>query len=151
MLGFENFYQASLGKMKEIAIFASASEGFSLKNTNCSISESLERLKSVAKAAQERDIKVRGYVSCIVKCPYDGLVDLNSVLKVSTELLEMGCYEVSLGDTIGVATPGDIERIIDYLVDKKIETKFMAIHCHDTFGQALANILRAIQVKNTHD
>lgn len=93
------------GKLKEIAIFSSASEGFSLKNTNCSVSESLERLRSVTKAAVSKGIKVRGYVSCIVMCPYDGRVDPDNVLKVSSEMLEMGCYEVSLGDTIGAATP----------------------------------------------
>lgn len=106
LLGFDNFYNVTKGKMKEIAIFTSASEGFSQKNTNCSISESLERLKIVAKSAADKGIRVRGYVSSIVKCPYDGTVSPDSVLNVSSKLLEMGCFEVSLGDTIGAATPG---------------------------------------------
>lgn len=93
--------------MKEIAVFTSASESFSVKNTNCSIKESLERLKTVTSAAKNKKIRVRGYVSCIAKCPYEGPVDPDKVLKVTTELLDMGCYEVSLGDTIGAATPGN--------------------------------------------
>lgn len=104
-LGFEAFYEASKGKLKEIAVFTSASEGFSFKNTNCTISESLQRLSSVVKAAQEKDIKVRAYVSCVAKCPYDGNVDPEMVSKVSSTLLNLGCYEISLGDTIGAATP----------------------------------------------
>ena len=105
--GFDNFYAATNGKMKEIAVFTSASESFSVKNTNCSIVESLERLKIVTRAAKNKNIRVRGYVSCIVKCPYEGLIDTDKVLRVTTELLNMGCYEVSLGDTIGAATPGN--------------------------------------------
>ena len=105
--GFDNFYAATNGKMKEIAVFTSASESFSVKNTNCSIVESLERLKIVMRAAKSKNIRARGYVSCIVKCPYEGLIDPDKVLKVTTELLDMGCYEVSLGDTIGAATPGN--------------------------------------------
>lgn len=97
--------------MKDIAIFTSASEGFSQKNTNCSITEALQRLRLVAKSATEKGIRVRGYVSSIVKCPYDGMINPDSVLKVSSELLDMGCYEVSLGDTIGAATPGKHGRI----------------------------------------
>jgi hydroxymethylglutaryl-CoA lyase len=93
--------------MKEIAIFTSASERFSLKNTNCSIEESLERLRTVSRAAKNKNIRIRGYVSCIAKCPYEGAVDPDHVVKVTTELLNMGCYEVSLGDTIGAATPGN--------------------------------------------
>ena len=133
--------------MRDIAIFTSASEGFSQKNTNCSVSESLEKLKQVADAARDRSIRVRGYVSCIVKCPYDGKIDPANVLRVTEALLGMGCYEVSLGDTIGAATPGDIERILVTLNKAKIDPKSLAIHCHDTYGQALANILIALQVR----
>lgn len=114
LTGFENFYAATEGRMKEIAIFTSASESFSQKNTNCSVSESLERLRIVTKAASDKNIRVRGYVSCIVKCPYDGQVDPDNVLKASKELLDMGCYEISLGDTIGAATPGKL--IVKFLL-----------------------------------
>ena len=145
-LGFEDFYEATHGKMREIAIFTSASEGFSLKNTNCSVSESLKRLKGVSEAARNKNIRVRGYISCIVKCPYDGPVDPEQVLRASQELMEMGCYEVSLGDTIGAATPGDIERVLLRLAKAKIDPSSLAIHCHDTYGQALANIMTALQV-----
>lgn len=105
--GFDNFYAATNGRMKEIAVFTSASEIFSVKNTNCSIVKSLERIETVTRAAKSKNIQVRGYVSCIVKCPYEGSVDPDNVIKVTTELLDMGCYEVSLGDTIGAATPGN--------------------------------------------
>lgn len=145
-VGFEGFYEATQGKLKEIALFSSASEGFSLRNTNCSVSKSLQKLKVVAEAARAENIRVRGYVSCIAKCPYDGKVDPDSVVRVSEELLTMGCYEVSLGDTIGAATPGDIERVLGRLEKAKIDTNNLAIHCHDTYGQALANILIALQV-----
>lgn len=137
--------------MKEIALFTSASEGFSQKNTNCSISESLNKLKQVVSSALEKDIRVRGYVSCISKCPYDGKIDPVNVLRVSEELIKMGCYEISLGDTIGAATPGDIEKVLDELFKAKIESKNLAIHCHDTYGQALANILTAIQVNKKNE
>lgn len=103
-------------------------------------------MKSVAAAAKSKNIRVRGYVSCIAKCPYDGNVDPDSVVRVSEELMGMGCYEVSLGDTIGAGTPGDIERILGKLEMAKIGTNNLAIHCHDTYGQALANILIALQV-----
>lgn len=132
--------------MKEIAIFTSASEGFSLKNTNCSVAESLQKLKAVAVAARAKSIRVRGYVSCIAMCPYDGKVDADRVVRVSEELLAMGCYEVSLGDTTGAATSGDIGRVLGRLAKANIDTKNLAIHCHDTYGQALANILTALQV-----
>lgn len=111
ILGFENFYKETQGRIKEIAVFASASETFSIKNTNSSISESLEKLKIVARAAEDKNIRVRGYVSCIVKCPYEGFIRPQNVLQVTTELLDMGCYEISLGDTIGAATPG---RVVIY-------------------------------------
>ena len=136
--------------MKEIAVFTSASEGFSKKNTNCSISESINRLREVTKAANGRGINVRGYVSCIFKCPYDGNVREDDVLKVTSELLDMGCYEISLGDTLGVGTAGDIERVLERLYHAKIDPTSLAVHCHDTYGQALSNVLRALEVKLYH-
>ena len=143
------FYEQTKGRMKEIAVFTSASEGFSRKNTNCSISDSIIRLREVTRAAQEKGINVRGYVSCIVKCPYDGVVSADAVLKVTSELLEMGCYEVSLGDTLGIGTAGDMERILERLYDAKIKPSQLALHCHDTYGQALSNVLIALEVKSS--
>lgn len=96
----------SQGKLKNIAVFTSASESFSHKNTNCSVKESMERMKEVIRAARSNNINIRGYVSCITHCPYEGKIDPDAVLRLTTELLESGCYEVSLGDTIGAATSG---------------------------------------------
>ena len=128
----------------EIAVFASVSESFSQKNINCSIAESLERFKPVIATAQKHNIKVRGYVSCVVGCPYEGTIDPMKVADVSAKLRDMGCYEISLGDTIGVGTPN---KILDMLnaVSKFVSVNQLALHCHDTYGQALANIYAGLQ------
>jgi len=131
--------------VKEVAVFAAASESFSQKNINCSIAESLERFKPVAKEALSAGLAVRGYISCVVGCPYQGVVDAESVAQVSEQLLAMGCYEVSLGDTIGVGTPASFETLLNRLLKDTAPAK-LAIHAHDTYGQALANILRALQL-----
>lgn len=131
--------------MDEIAVFAAASESFSQKNTNCSISESLGKLKEVSRVAQREGLRVRGYVSCIVKCPYEGTISSEAVERVTSALLEMGCYEVSLGDTIGAGRVGEIEALLSRLL-KRINPTQLAIHCHDTYGQALANISKALEV-----
>ena len=131
--------------VKEVAVFAAASESFSQKNINCSIAESLERFKPVAKEALSAGRAVRGYISCEVGCPYQGVVDAESVAQVSELLLAMGCYEVSLGDTIGVGTPASFETLLNRLLKDTAPAK-LAIHAHDTYGQALANILRALQL-----
>lgn len=127
----------------EVAIFASASESFSQKNINCSIAESIERFKPVMVEAANNGLKVRGYVSCVMACPYDGPTQPSAVRDVSNQLLELGCYEISLGDTIGVGTPGSTAAMLD-AVAKQIPATKLAIHCHDTYGQALVNILTAL-------
>lgn len=131
--------------VKEVAVFAAASESFSQKNINCSIAESIDRFRPVAKEALSAGLAVRGYISCVVGCPYQGAVDGEAVTQVAAQLLAMGCYEVSLGDTIGVGTPAAIETLLNRLL-KDIAPEQLAIHAHDTYGQALANILRALQL-----
>lgn len=128
----------------EIAVFAAASEGFSQKNINCSIAESLERFKPVMATAQKNNIKVRGYVSCVVGCPYDGAIGPVKVADVSAVLHDMGCYEVSLGDTIGVGTPNKVQEMLNAVI-KRVPVTQLALHCHDTYGQALANIYAGLQ------
>ncbi|GLQ32771.1 hydroxymethylglutaryl-CoA lyase [Litoribrevibacter albus] len=128
----------------EVAIFGAASEAFSQKNINCSIAESLSRFLPVVRLAYEHDIPVRGYVSCVMGCPYEGEISLERVAEVSAELMELGCYEVSLGDTIGVGTPLKAQQMIN-CVSRKVPVKQLAVHFHDTYGQALANILAALQ------
>jgi hydroxymethylglutaryl-CoA lyase len=128
---------------REIAVFAAASETFSLRNTNVSIRESLVRLEEVTRRALLAGMRVRGYVSCVMGCPYEGHVDLNAVLRVAEELAGMGCYEISLGDTIGVGTPLETQALI-CAVEKRLPLAQIAVHFHDTWGQALANILAAL-------
>lgn len=126
-------------KADEMVIFASASEGFSQKNINCSIEESIERFKPVAKIALDAGVKLRGYVSCIVECPYDGKVEPQAVIDVVNKLLDLGCYEVSLGDTIGKAIPQLIMRLLDNLIPN-IDAQKLAGHFHDTAGNAIENV-----------
>ena len=140
--GFESAVESGA---KEVAIFGAASESFSKKNINCSIDESLERFKVVTEAAATQGIPVRGYVSCVIGCPYEGKVKPEAVAKVAVKMKEMGCYEISLGDTTGVGTPGSIFEMLK-VVSSHIPTSCLAIHCHDTYGQALANILVALQM-----
>ncbi|XP_069836182.1 hydroxymethylglutaryl-CoA lyase, mitochondrial-like isoform X2 [Dendropsophus ebraccatus] len=130
---------------KEVAIFGAASELFSKKNINCSIEESLQRFQVVTEAAKEANIPVRGYVSCVVGCPYEGKVSPSKVAEVAHKMFSMGCYEISLGDTIGVGTPGSIKEMLTAVLEV-IPAKALAVHCHDTYGQALANILVALQM-----
>ena len=134
--GFENAVNA---KVDEIAVFAAASETFSKKNVNCSIEESLERFQVIFKQANEKKIPVRGYVSCIVECPYEGKVSPGKVLKVASRLLDMGCYEVSLGDTIGKGTPKTIEELLKVLCAELNQDK-LAGHFHDTSDTAIRNV-----------
>jgi hydroxymethylglutaryl-CoA lyase len=129
----------------EVAIFAAASEAFSQKNINCSVAESIERFEPIMAAAKAADIKVRGYVSCVVDCPYEGDIAPEKVAEVSKKLFDMGCYEVSLGDTIGVGTPASIQAMLK-AVQKVVPTEKLAVHLHDTYGQALANILASLQM-----
>ena len=130
-------------RVREIAVFASASETFSHRNINCGISESLSRLSAVAHEAISQNIRVRGYVSCVLGCPYEGAVPLESVTKVTSALASMGCYEISLGDTIGVGTPNDAQAMVKD-VAQAVPARHLAVHFHDTWGQALANILATL-------
>ena len=139
--GFERAMEAGVS---EVAVFASASEGFSAKNINCTIAESLTRFEPVMQAALDQGVAVRGYISCVVGCPYDGEVTPQQVDAVSLALFDMGCYEVSLGDTIGVGTAGHFKRLLDYLLLQNSADK-LAVHCHDTYGQALANICASLE------
>lgn len=141
----KGFEAAKEGKADEVAIFGAASEQFSQKNINCSIEESLQRFQPVAQAAAEAGIKLRGYVSCVLGCPYQGRVSPVEVVKVCEKMLELGCYEISLGDTIGVGTPGSTQKLLDEL-QGVIPFNRLAVHFHDTYGQALANILVALDV-----
>ena len=138
--GFEDALAAGV---KEVAVFAAASEAFSQRNINCSISESLERFAPVMEAARLYGIKVRGYVSCVLGCPYEGEIAPQQVAGVSRELIDMGCYEVSLGDTIGTGTPGATRTLLN-VVAGQIPRGKLAGHFHDTYGQALANIYASL-------
>ena len=128
----------------EVAIFASASETFSQKNINCSVAESLQRFAPVAERAQARGLRLRGYVSCVLGCPYEGAVSVDAVAGVAGALRKMGCAEVSLGDTIGVGTPRAARRLVER-VAQDVPMAELAVHFHDTYGQALANILACLE------
>jgi len=129
---------------KEIAIFAAASETFSRKNINCSIQESLARYGEVIKTATQHNVKVRGYVSCVLGCPYEGDIPTKNVLHVAKQLWKMGCYEISLGDTIGIGTPIKAQQLIE-TISQQLPIQHLAAHFHDTYGQALANIFAVIE------
>ena len=135
----KGFEAAMAAGADEVAIFGAASEAFSQRNINCSIAESLERFAPVLEAAKARNIQVRGYVSCVLGCPYQGEVPLEDVVFVARKLHEMGCYEVSLGDTIGVGTPLHAQRMLSDVADQ-VPMEQLALHFHNTYGQALANI-----------
>jgi hydroxymethylglutaryl-CoA lyase len=130
---------------REIAVFGAASETFSRRNINCSIGESLERFRPVVKAARARGLRVRGYISCAAGCPYEGEVRPRAVADLAAALRDMGCYEISLGDTIGVGTPGKIKAMIA-AVAKRVPVGRLAGHYHDTWGQALANIYASLEL-----
>jgi hydroxymethylglutaryl-CoA lyase len=131
--------------VEEVAGFAAATEAFSRRNTNCSIAESFERFSPVCKAALDAGVKVRGYISVVLGCPFEGEVDPIVVAEISERLFQMGCYEVSLGDTIGVGTPGKTRRMIE-TVTRRTPIEKLGGHFHDTYGQALANILASLEM-----
>ena len=131
--------------VSEVAIFAAASETFSHKNINCSVAESIERFQPVMAAAARDQVKVRGYVSCVVGCPYEVEVAPGKVAAVARQLYEMGCYEISMGDTIGVGTPASVSRMLEAALHH-IPLSNLAVHLHDTYGQALANIYASLQM-----
>ncbi len=130
--------------IKEFAIFTAASEAFCQKNINCSIDESIARFEDVMAFAKAHNIRVRGYVSCVLGCPYEGDLDPQRVLEVSQKLLALGCYEVSLGDTIGIGTAKKVDELLDVLL-AHIDKSLLAVHFHDTYGQALTNIYTALK------
>jgi hydroxymethylglutaryl-CoA lyase len=129
----------------EIAVFGAASESFSRKNINCSIAESLERFRPVVEAALAKNIRVRGYISCVLGCPYEGAIEPAAVASVAKALFDMGCYEISLGDTIGTGTPLKAQAMIR-AVTAVVPIERLAVHFHDTWGQALANILACLEL-----
>ncbi|MCW8904227.1 hydroxymethylglutaryl-CoA lyase [Sedimenticola sp.] len=129
--------------VKEIAIFAAASESFTQKNINCSIEESITRYSEVMEQARQHKLKVRGYVSCVLGCPYEGEIATDKVAGVARRLYDMGCYEISLGDTVGVGTPLKAQRMID-AVAQLVPVEKLAAHFHDTYGQALANLFAVL-------
>lgn len=128
----------------EVAIFAAASESFSQKNINCSIMESLDRFKPVMELAKDNNIAVRGYVSCVTHCPYEGEIEAKKTVQVSEALVNMGCYQISLGDTIGRAKPDDVSRLLK-AHQSVLPSHLLALHCHDTYGHALSNIKRGLE------
>lgn len=135
----KGFELAMAAGADEVAIFGAASEAFSQKNINCSIAESLERFAPVLETAQAKGIPVRGYVSCVLGCPYQGEVPVSEVVRVAQALHDMGCYEISLGDTIGVGTPLHAQRMLSAVADV-VPMDQLALHFHNTYGQALANL-----------
>ena len=141
----KGFESARAAGATEVAIFGAASESFSRKNINCSIEESLERFRPIAEQAKQHGIRVRGYVSCVLGCPYEGEVAPAKVGEVAKALYEMGCYEVSLGDTIGTGTPGKTKAMIEACA-AHVPVGKLAGHYHDTYGQALANIYASLEL-----
>lgn len=140
----KGFEAARKADVDEVAVFGAASESFSQKNINCSIDESLERFRPVTDRALELGMPVRGYLSCAVDCPYEGAIDPTAAAEVTRRLIEMGCYEVALSDTTGKGTPGSVSRLLDIVLDR-VPVDRLALHCHDTYGQALANVYAAYQ------
>lgn len=141
----QGFELACAAGAKEIAIFTAASETFCQKNINCSIAESIERFHPVASLAKSYDIKMRGYVSCVLGCPFEGDIAPDKVASVAEMLFQLGCHEISLGDTIGVGTPKKAVRMVK-AVAKKVPITKLAAHFHDTYGQSLANIYAVLQL-----
>jgi isopropylmalate/homocitrate/citramalate synthase len=129
----------------QVAVFAAASESFSQRNTNCSIAESIERFRPVLALAKERGVPVRGFTSCVVGCPFEGEIAPKAVADVTRALLDMGCYEVALGDTIGVGTPRRVQAMLEACLAIAPPQK-LGVHFHDTYGQALANTLAALEL-----
>ena len=142
MKGFERALEADA---KEIAVFSAASEAFTQKNTNCSIEESINRFRPVLEEAKKNKIPVRGYISCVLGCPYQGNVAVEDVVNLAAKMTEMGCFQISLGDTIGAGTPVQAKRMVQK-VSEKVPVSKLALHFHDTRGQALANIYACLEL-----
>jgi isopropylmalate/homocitrate/citramalate synthase len=141
----KGFEAARAAGATDVAIFGAASEAFSKKNINCSIAESLERFEPIALESRKSNIRVRGYVSCVLGCPYQGEIKPDKVAEVAGALYDMGCYEVSLGDTIGTGTPGKTKAMIEACA-RRVPLERLAGHYHDTYGQALANIYASLEM-----
>lgn len=141
----KGFERALAAKVEEVAVGSAASETFSQRNANASVQESLDRSQAICEAARGHGIRVRGYVSCVLGCPYEGETSVGLVAEVAAKLLAMGCYEVSLGDTIGVGTPEKAKRMIEATA-KAVPLDKLALHFHDTYGQALANIYAGLEL-----
>mgnify|MGYP001196314219 FL=1 len=142
MKGFERALEADA---KEIAVFSAASEAFTQKNTNCSIEESINRFRPVLAEAKKTNIPVRGYISCVLGCPYQGNVAVEDVVNLAAKMTEMGCFQISLGDTIGAGTPVQAKKMVQK-VSEKVPVSKLALHFHDTRGQALANIYACLEL-----
>lgn len=140
----KGFNAALAAGVKEIAVFTSPSEQFCEHNTHCSVSESLERIKTITTLAAQENIKVRGYISCVLGCPFEGEMSPQKVSALAKQLIQLGCYEISLGDTIGVGTPLKTKQLLS-VVSQQIPIEKIAVHFHDTYGQALANIYVALE------
>lgn len=140
----EGLLRAMDAGVKEIAVFTAASEAFCQRNINCSIDESLTRIQSVSQLAQQHNIKIRAYISCVLGCPYEGKTNIDLIARLATQLRDFGAYEISLGDTIGVGTANGVEKLIAR-VNQSIPIENIAVHFHDTYGQALANVLASLQ------
>lgn len=138
------FDKALAAGVTEIAVFTTPSEQFSERNTNCSVAESIERIAAILLAAKKNNIKVRGYLSCVLGCPYEGKIAPQAVVDLAEKLFSLGCYEISLGDTIGIGTPLNAKKLIQ-AVTSKIPHENVAVHFHNTFGQALANIYAVLE------
>ena len=132
-------------KVDTVCVFITASESFSKKNTNCSVSESIKRIEEVIREAKKNDIKVRGYLSCVLGCPYEGKVSYKKTADLASLLIEQGCYQISLGDTIGCGTPLEAVKLFE-AVSKTVNIESLAAHFHDTYGQALSNIYAVLQM-----
>ncbi len=132
-------------KADTICVFATASEEFSLKNTNCTVSNSLKRIEEVIKEAKKYDLRIRGYLSCVLGCPYEGKISYEKTSEIASFMIEQGCYEISLGDTIGCGTPLEAVKLFKK-VSQNIDIKKLAVHFHDTYGQALSNIYAVLQL-----
>jgi hydroxymethylglutaryl-CoA lyase len=141
----KGFEAALAAGVEEVAVFGAASETFSQKNINCSIAESLNRFRPVLDAARQHGVRVRGYVSCVLGCPYAGEIKPEAVAYVAQQLYEMGCYEISLGDTIGVGTPAKTKTMLE-TVARRVPLDHLAGHYHDTYGQALTNIYASLEM-----
>ena len=139
--GFEN---ALASGVKEIAVFTTPSEEFCRRNINCTVSESLEQIAQINLAAKQNNVSVRGYLSCVLGCPYEGEIAPDAVCEMAEKLIHLGCYEISLGDTIGIGTPKKTKLLLE-TVKKKVAQEKLAVHFHDTYGQALANIYVALE------